>query len=201
MINICDVINPDKKYYIYGTAGFAQYCFAKLTQRFGNDIVLGFIETIPKVDKCCGKSIYSVNETDNTASVIITGFKSEELMRTNLVECGFVKENIIAFPELKAYFYKEYKSYIKQVCFWPPIKKYNKDLSDKISWFLPDRITVKVWTDDSETIASFNENVEICDLNDVDKIMVESDYICVWDSENDDGIPLKSHFLRTSTFT
>ena len=190
MRNICDVIIPDKKYYIYGTALFAQYCYAKITQNFGDDSILGFIETVPQKDKFCEKNVISVNEADNTAGVIISGFKSVEAMKNNLIKSGFCKETIYEFPEYKNYFILN-NNRIMQACYWPPIKKYNKDLVDKISWFLPDRIAVKVWTDDIETIDSFNENVEVCNIEDIDKIMKKSDCICIWDTENAGDIPLK----------
>ena len=198
MKDICDFIDKTKKYYIYGTASFGQYCCRKLTENFGDDIVVGFIETNPTAKSKYGKKIFSLEEADKNTEVIITGLRSGDVMRKNLKNAGF-KENSITLPQWYQYYYTcGYDRQIKNVSFWPPIDTFNKDLTDKISWFIPDRITVNVWTDNKETIAAFKENVNICDINDADKIIENSDYIFIWDTtrDGDIGEKMKNNKIR-----
>ena len=95
MKDICEVISPDKKYYIYGTATFGKYCCDKITEKFGDDIICGFIETNPKVEKIHNKKVFSPNEVENNELVIITGFAAVEAMKNTLLKLGFKNENII----------------------------------------------------------------------------------------------------------
>jgi len=188
MRDICELIDEEQKYYIYGTTTFAQYCSDKLTERFGDDIVLGFMETEPKREMFRNKRVISIKDGNKSNRVIIAGFNSSSIMKNNLLELGYDEDKIIIPEGFKNYFISDEDIHIKNVCFWPPIKEFNKDLTDKIAWFLPDRINVNVWTEDEETIQAFNENVKVCNIADVNRIMDEADCICIWDVFNDDNI-------------
>ena len=47
MKDIEEIVKPDKKYFIYGVSMLGRYCCDKLGEAFGEEKVIGFIETNP----------------------------------------------------------------------------------------------------------------------------------------------------------
>ena len=51
-------IEAGKKYYIYGTQNVAIYCFNEIVSKYGDDNIIGFVETRPSKVECCKKRVF-----------------------------------------------------------------------------------------------------------------------------------------------
>ena len=60
MVNICKLVEGTKRYFIYGIAVLGQYCYDMITEKYGADIVVGFVQTVPQQGSFCGKRVYDV---------------------------------------------------------------------------------------------------------------------------------------------
>lgn len=163
MRDICEYAKKDSKYFIYGTTIFAKYCCDKLCEKYGEDVVAGFIES-EKSNRPFdgGKPVLLPKEAaalyDDVTYFIIAGFKSFEAMQNNLRQLGVPAEHIIRPMGYEPYFQIGYSKTIKRVCFWPEIEDADTDVLTKIAWFIPDRVRIKVFTDNAEVVKNLPEN-------------------------------------------
>ena len=190
-IDIYDYISADKKYYIYGTAGIGMFFCEKITALYGQECVLGFLETSPIAKKCFGKSVFSPNEfgkLEKEIKIIIASATHFMDMKNILMSRGILEEQII-IPYKVFDFFKnmcgQERENIVKVCFWPPIYGNALNLIKKINWFIPDRIKVSVWCDDEELKTKFNTNVCIEHITDKNSVFDSSDMILLWNTDID----------------
>lgn len=193
MFHMNEYIYADKRYYIYGTKGMGFYCFNNITDRFGEESVMGFIETKPMADECCGKKIFTLDEIeclDDDTYIILASPNYYKDMMDNLIANNISVERIIVLDKL----YPLFKNivffggkHIKKVCFWPPINRDDKDIQKKISWFLPDRLEVTVWG--GENIKDcFNNNIHVEYTTNAERKLNEADVIYLWCITNNEDI-------------
>lgn len=189
MINICKLIDRNKKYYIYGIAYIAKFAYDRIAGEFGDDLIVGFIQTVPNTGSYCGKNVYNVHQAidyadESTMFILASKNKSDE-MKKNLTDCGIAENMIIS---LKDYWFVGNSiagKQIQSVFLWPALNKMNADLVDKIKWFLPDRIKVRICSSNNDVISAFSgvENIDFVDQKDTEEILKYSDYIYVWDAD------------------
>lgn len=185
-----DMIQEGKKYYIYGTGNFAVYCYEKIIEKFGRGIILGFIETNPKKDRCRGEKVFSLNQIDflkENVAVVIGSRPYKNEMESNLSTMGVVRGNMVFLDMLHSLFAivsEREKKRTSKICFWPPIETMNDDLISKISWFAPGKVDIIVWCEEKEIRAKFRENVAFVPIRDVELIFGEVDYIYLWNVES-----------------
>ncbi len=216
MRDICEYAKKGGKYFIYGTTIFAKYCCDKFCDRYGEETVVGFIES-EKKDKPFdgGKPIFLPEEVvalynDNTY-FIIAGFRSFEVMQNNLRQLGVPVNHIIRPMGYEPYFQIGYLETVKRVCLWPEIRDTDTDVLTKISWFIPDRINVHIFSrDDLEPMVRENvrihkilymstetENIDVSpkktdknstDLDDMEVVLYKADVILLWDLSRESDI-------------
>ncbi|RKJ19097.1 hypothetical protein D7X48_15285 [bacterium D16-50] len=194
MVNICKLVEGTKRYFIYGIAVLGQYCYDMITEKYGADIVVGFVQTVPQQGSFCGKRVYdvpqAVKEAKDTDRFLIASAIPEiaDAMKANLKEAGISEEAMIDLDEYS--FIARYvpDRQVKSLLVWPCIKERNKDLTEKIKWFIPDRIQVLVCCSCKETMSDFREteNVHFINLRDVEKSLKTADYVAVWNVEEMD---------------
>jgi len=191
MIDLYDYVNPNKKYYIYGTTNLGGYLYEKIVDLYGQDCILGFLETRPISGKCFDKNIFSPDEIRNIGKevfIILASAAHFEEMRKILISCGVSDEQIIVPYKLFDYFKTLFGikgSIIKKVCFWPPISGDKQDLIKKIAWFIPDRIEISVWCDEENLKSKFNKNVYVESITDKESDFQQADIILLWDRSAD----------------
>lgn len=199
MVDICDLIDKNKKYYIYGITALATYCYDVVTEKYGKDIVLGFIQTIPVEKECKGKKIYSVQQaiekSNDSAMFILAARKRSDEMKKNLKEAGILENAMISIEQYGFIVQYMPDKQVKNMILWPPVEKRNLDLSSKIKWFVPDKITVNICSSDDDVRADFSdaENVDFISTELIDEKMESSDYIGVWDFRGIDSRIEKYH--------
>lgn len=209
MKDICEYARKGNKYFIYGTTVFAKYCCDKLCERYGEETVIGYIESENK-DKPFdgGKPVLLPEEavalyTDSTY-FMIAGFKSFEVMQNNLMQLGVGGNHIIRPMGYEPYFQIGYAKTLKRACFWPEIRNTDTDVLTKISWFIPDRINIDIFSRDAleltvrknvhvHKISSVGTGTEIMygplekrdeafvDSGNVNAVLKEADVIFLWD--------------------
>ena len=86
MINICKLIDRNKKYYIYGIAHIAKFAYDRIAGEFGEDLILGFIQTVPNTNSYCGKNVYNVQQAidyadESTMFILASKNKSDEMKK------------------------------------------------------------------------------------------------------------------------
>lgn len=188
MRDICEVIDKNKKYYIYGIAGLGKFAYNKITETFGEDIILGFIQTSPETDRFCGKKVYSVRQAaeriTDTDMIILAAKNWADDMRQNLLSCGISENAILDMEDYWFILNFVSRKQIKNILLWPSIEERNLDLTDKIKWFAPDRIQVRICSSNEEVIADFSDagNVEFINQENVAELLGDADYIYVWDA-------------------
>jgi len=200
MVDICSLIDKNKKYYIYGITKLATYCYDMITKMYGKEIVLGFIQTIPTQEECRGKKVYNVQQAigQNKDSVmfILASWKKADEMKNILKEAGVLESAMINME--KYGFIVKFKpdNHVKNILLWPPIEKRNEDLATKIKWFIPDKITVSICSSDNDVRRDFAdaENVEFISAELIEKKIEDSDYIGVWDAQSIDSKLEKYHW-------
>lgn len=194
MRDICEVIDADKKYFIYGTAALGKYCYEKIRETYGEDIILAFVETTPDslpIDR--RKKVISLEEAvkrmDVNTYILITGQAGAEVMRKNCLDAGVIDSKILMVPqEIKNYLRTGFSYPLNEVCFWPPIKEECTDLFQKINFYLPDRIYVTLFADELTEKKDFGGNISFCDMCDKNKIWENSDAILLWDIKQEENL-------------
>lgn len=192
MRDICEYAKKGNKYFIYGTTLFAKYCCDKFCERYGEESVTGFIES-EKNDMVFdgGKPVLLPKEAvalyDDDTYFMIAGFKSFEAMQNNLRQLGVPAEHIIRPTGYEPYFQIGYSKTIKRVCFWPEIEDADRDVLAKIAWFIPDRITVDIFS--GEALKSkVRENVLIHKISYADSALCGADAILLWDLSRESNV-------------
>lgn len=192
MRDICEYAKRGSKYFIYGTTIFAKYCCDKICERYGEEVVAGFIES-EKSNRPFdgGKPVLLPKEAvalyDDVTYFIIAGFKSFEAMQNNLRQLGVPAEHIIRPMGYEPYFQIGYSKTIKRVCFWPEIEDVDTDVLTKIAWFIPDRITVDIFSEDNlET--KVRENVLIHKISYAEAALYDADAILLWDLSRESDV-------------
>ena len=56
MVDVCKLIDEAQRYFIYGIAVLGQYCHDKIIESYGEDIIAGFIQTVPQQEYFCWKN-------------------------------------------------------------------------------------------------------------------------------------------------
>ncbi len=196
MWDICEHVDWKKKYFIYGKELLGRFCCDKLCERFGDNKVIGYIETNPKHEPYDGwKKVYSPTEAKDyiteDVGVVITGRTSFDEMKQTCLEIGVQEENLVFPHPILPYLMNGYQTELKTVCFWPPLEELNHDLLLKIKWFIPDRVRIKVFTDNAEVVKNLPENSDICTEADAEKLMRIADAILIWNIEREDGLQEK----------
>lgn len=206
MRDICEYANKGNKYFIYGTTIFAKYCCDKFCERYGEETVIGYIES-EKKDKPFdgGKPILLPEEAvasyDENIYFLICGFRSYDAMQNNLIKLGIPEKHIIRPMGYESYFQIGYSKILKRVCFWPEIKDIDTDVLTKISWFIPNRINVDIFSrDDLEQmvrdnvsihkisyVSSGTDKVSMISGN-VDAVLYNADVILLWDLSRESDI-------------
>ncbi len=195
MLDIYEIIKETGRYFIYGTGVLGRFCCEKLCERYGDDVVIAYVETEPE-DRPFdgGKAIIKPKAAkelfDEDVSIVITGRASAEIMRQNCLDVGIPEEQIIMLPnkEMQEYFKVGYSYPIMTACFWPPVNEINEDLLKKIDFYIPDKITIKVFTTNPLVIDRLGGNVDICIECDKEKIWEVADTILLWDVTEEDGL-------------
>lgn len=187
MEGIFKYIDANRKYYIYGSANFGRYCYKRITERYGTDSIIGFIETIPRASHCFGKEIFSPKDVkiEKNVSVLITSFKHVKRMCDTLLKLGFEKKSIVIPENMRMYFETLNDidiQNVKSVLFWPKINDLNTDLVRKIRWFIPDRIDVKVCSSNAALSRKW-DNIKNFDEIALDVEMQSVDLIYIWDAK------------------
>ncbi len=144
MIDLDKKLTGNYKYYIYGISNFGKYCKKFITENYGEEHFLGFVETLPEVGIAEGKNVLAVSDLDLKCGekVIIASFANEQMMRINLTQAGVDQNNIIYLKEFHPYFrtMQEVPCGIRKVCIYPGGWKENEKLCEKVRWFMPERI-------------------------------------------------------------
>ncbi len=192
MRDICDYIDENARYYIYGTGLLGQYCFRKIQERFGKGIILGYIHSTP-VDRLLGGDdrVFSPEEAVHSGSdahVILTGRNSVQEMRDICLSVGFDEKQLIVPEGIIPYLKTGYDKQVKDVCVWPPLKEKNTDLIKKLCWFIPDKIRIHIGIAGDMDAACLKENVEIHDAVTLEKKFNETDYILLWETSHSDAL-------------
>lgn len=194
MKDISKFTNSNKKYYIYGTAMLGKYCYQKMREVHGDDIVLAFVETNPDSRPFDGgKPIISLKEAaeqmDRDTHMIISGLASAEIMKQNCLEAGISESQIVLIPQEFADYLKIGFSYpLTSVCFWPPIQEEDAEVLQKIAFYIPDRIQANIFTEEDFITDKSGENVCCCDISEKEKLWEASDAILLWDVNRADGL-------------
>lgn len=219
MRDICEYAKKGGRYFIYGTTIFAKYCCDKFCERYGEETVIGYIES-EKKDKPFdgGKPVFLPGEAvafyNDNIYFIIAGFKSFQAMQDNLRQLGVLEKHIIRPTGYESYFRIGYSKKLKRVCFWPEIKDGDTDVLNKISWFIPDRINVDIFSRDALEpmvrenvcihkmlyVSTGTENIDASlkktdkvstALGDVDAVLYNADVILLWDLSRESDITKK----------
>lgn len=193
MIDVCSLIDKNRKYYIYGITGLAKFIYDKITEKFGEDIILGFIQTVPDVEYYCGKKVYSVQSVmkfvcDSAMFILASKNKSYE-MKKNLMDYGISENEMV---NMKDYYFVNNSvidKRIESILLWPSLEEENSDLMDKIKWFLPDRINVWISSTNKKVILDFaeNKNINFISPENIDEKRKSVDFIYVWDADKIDA--------------
>ena len=82
MIDLDKKLTGNYKYYIYGISNFGKYCKKFITENYGEEHFLGFVETLPEVGIAEGKNVLAVSDLDLKCGekVIIASFANEQMM-------------------------------------------------------------------------------------------------------------------------
>ena len=190
MVDICKLIDKDKKYYIYGIAVLGKFCHDRIVEKYGEGLIKGFIQTAPKTESFCGKKIYTPEQAAESADdsdifILASAFPARaNQMRSKLLYSGVLENAIISLEDYG--FIVKYipNKQIKSVLVWPAVEKRNLDLSDKIKWFIPDKIQIFVCSSNEEVRSDFGaaENVHFISEENMGECLESADYICVWDA-------------------
>lgn len=196
MWDICNHVDADKRYFIYGKELLGRFCCDKLCEKYGDDKVIGFIETHPLHEPFDGwKEVFSPDEAkkqiDDTTGVIITGRASSEAMREVCLNMGVREENLVFPHALLPYLANGYQSKLETVCLWPPVEARNPDMMMKLKWFAPSRVRLKIFTSNPDVVKELPVNADVCIEPDAGKIMERAGAILLWDVGREDGLQEK----------
>ena len=195
MFNVCEMIDENRKYYIYGTTAMGRYCYNMITKRYGENLVLGFVQTMPQREICMGKRVYNVQQAieqtkNSTDSIvfILASLKRADEMKNNLLEHGISEDSMFSMEQYGFIIQYIPEKQVKNILLWPPIETRNTDLSVKIKWFVPDKINIGICSSNHEVMSDFAdaENIEFVDSEEIEEKLETSDYIAVWDTETAD---------------
>lgn len=191
MIDICKLVDRTKRHYIYGIAVLGQYCHDKIIENYGEDVIAGFIQTVPQQEYFCGKRVYDVRQAveesrDSDRFLIATAIPEiANEMKANLKAVGISEESMIDLDEYG--FIARYvpDRQVKSLLVWPSLRERNIDLADKIKWFIPDRIQVLVCSSYKEVLEDFTEakNVRFIGEDEMGESLKKADYVGVWNTE------------------
>lgn len=198
MVDIGTWIDLEKKYLIYGTALLGRFFCDKICEAYGEDTVIGFIESERSNEPFDGgKPVFLPGEAfeayGEDAYVIVSGVKSAEIMQQRLLDEGFSRERIITPEGYSPYFQSGFKNVLRKVVFYPAIGHEDRDVISKINWFIPDRVKVGLLSQDKGiNRVPFGKNVNIQRSRDkYEREIEEADLILLWDVGREDDIVLR----------
>lgn len=192
MKDICNLINKGNKYFIYGTTIFAKYCCDKICEAYGENSVIGFLESEKRDEPFdWGKLVLlpaeAIERYGDDVLFILAGFKSYGVMKENLLRLGVSEDRIVRPIGFEPYFQIGYPAGIKNVCFWPEIHAADEDVLKKIAWFLPDRLSVTVFSTE-DLRKNIRDNVSVCRLDEATAAMEKADAILLWDLSREGSV-------------
>ena len=196
MIDITNYVSANYRYYIYGIGILGRFIYEKIISLYGEESVVGFVETKPTVTRYLKKNVFSadvIGHFEKKIRIIIASASYCQDMKKMLHLQGVQDDQIIIPYKLYDYFktlYGTERSNIKQVCFWPPINEENQNLIKKIAWFFPDRVDVSIWGEENLK-EKFKNNIHIEKIVDKERIFNRSEVIFLWDIGSDEAEYIK----------
>lgn len=192
MDNLCNLIDKNRKYYIYGISSMAKFAYDRISGEFGAEIIRGFLQTSPQIDNYCGKRVYGIEQvmeqvTNSDMFILASKNKLDEMKRI-LASYGITDNSMITLEKYKFINNSIAGRRINSISIWPSVEERNSDLIDKIRWFIPDRIKIYLSSLNQEIIDEFSDkgNVEFVTGRNLQEIAEKTDYIYVWDASKID---------------